>query len=416
MTKLLLFDFDLTIAVVHLYHELARGIDEDATYVDGMSESEWFAKHAEAMLGVYRATYDTPEMMDTVFGGAARRERLLRFFTAIQAGEGGVKNEVYVITHGYTEVVKACLKRAGYDGYFRDVIGVDHRINDTCMGNKLDVVKHLLRQHGVQPCDAVLVDDDHKNLINERGVTEVPALWVWQREGMRESDLDRVERFANGAPAPKTPLYTEKHTLRVPAEVAAAVEARFGRYYTLGGVSNLASAVQKCNAVPLARRIEGVRLVSVAAPPQPKPKHVDPMAGMGLEEPPAAPASHLLLFATRVDALDFSNMLLKYFNVSIVTTDVQGDHYTLPKDELAPAPAAAPPAAAAGPPGKLCYTSGVPLSAALANSAPAADGSVAVTLRPEEAHVAELLKLLRDPAMRSRLSDISFTVKKAEGK
>lgn len=171
--KVVVYDFDQTITVIHLYHELnGRGVDQ---------------KQVLSKM--------TDKRLKQIFGGKARIEALHRHFGALKAN--GV--ELAIISFGFVGVIKAALQRMGlFDAYFAEsvIIGTDSVELDKAKGSKAVCIDNVFKSNGLKSEHIIFVDDDPYNVMDadESGVCRTVS--IDPRKGMNQKHMKRIEEMA----------------------------------------------------------------------------------------------------------------------------------------------------------------------------------------------------------------------------
>jgi hypothetical protein len=191
--KLAVFDFDLTLSAVHLFHTLAGTLPVPyghpfAPYA--LSERGQFARIIELEGVAYRACGGFSKV---IMGGTERIAMLRRFLAELTAA--GI--ECMICTRGLIGPVKKCLDLTGLLQYFSVVWGnigdingatsYDERLqlkladaDERLLGrdevslashgcSKQKVVAHCLRERGLGPLDVVFLDDTLKEVRQLQG-------------------------------------------------------------------------------------------------------------------------------------------------------------------------------------------------------------------------------------------------------
>eukprot|EP00756_Hemistasia_phaeocysticola_P006082 Hpha_TRINITY_DN13669_c0_g1::TRINITY_DN13669_c0_g1_i1::g.122449::m.122449 len=245
--RLILYDFDLTLSCIHLYHTLNEYIPEE-------SEPETQAQFTALQMAALKAHYSGEAGVTAIFGGAKRQAELRETLGGLQ--RAGVQQGV--VSHGMTEVVIAALKQAGLFQYFVPelIVGADHPIamRHGCRKHEVVVVLRGMAG-GLDSTETLLVDDDVRNLLPCKATHACGTLWLWEREGLKLGDCERL--LAAGVPAVDHPLrkgHFDVATARHIQESAAFVGEG---YFFLDGYS-VEEASRVANEVPFQRRVEGV--------------------------------------------------------------------------------------------------------------------------------------------------------------
>ncbi|CAK9081011.1 unnamed protein product [Durusdinium trenchii] len=154
---LLAFDFDCTIAALHLFEYLYR-------------RGGWDCSSQETVL--QQQCYEEPDLPHRIFGGPSRLHDLKTFFETLVT----LERQVVIITNGFGAVVEAALEKADLLRYFSEVIGRDH---------PLSAAKQ-----------AILVDDDPANVLPAAEMRICRTAWVPRPTGGMDTIMLRLIRAA----------------------------------------------------------------------------------------------------------------------------------------------------------------------------------------------------------------------------
>lgn len=121
--------------------------------------------------------------------------------------------ELAVISHGFTEIVKLCLKDAKMLHYFTheskttgarylQVWGKDSEVMHKKESSKLSVMQQLVRDRKLNPDLCMLVDDDIRNCEGARDPNKpkeyntCSTYCVWGGRGMTTTDIERIRAWS----------------------------------------------------------------------------------------------------------------------------------------------------------------------------------------------------------------------------
>eukprot|EP00930_Biecheleria_cincta_P071975 TRINITY_DN59415_c0_g1_i1.p1 TRINITY_DN59415_c0_g1~~TRINITY_DN59415_c0_g1_i1.p1 ORF type:complete len:752 (+),score=167.65 TRINITY_DN59415_c0_g1_i1:82-2256(+) len=224
--RLLAFDFDCTIASIHLYEELAKRGGHD-----GVSQ--------QAKLDAQCLQH--PGYPAWIFGGADRQAKLQGFFQRLRSLPG---RSLVVISMGWTTVVDSALSKGHLRSYFSEIIGREHVLMAQNAGKKDRVLMELMRRHGANTLQTILVDDDPQNLIPAADARSFCTAWVSNRRGGMHSALMASITEAAVDESGQTARYMFREDLSMRAHDSAGSS----------GVAELASLRQAVDAARLERR------------------------------------------------------------------------------------------------------------------------------------------------------------------
>ncbi len=162
--RIVFYDFDQTIPVIHIFKETA-GAD------DVSKKSDQFFVDA--------------------FGGEKRIARLKKHFERLAQA----KVKCSIVSYGYTAVIKESLTRVGLIVFFREdaIFGRDSEALQRFKGAKHKVISEEMISGNIGHEEAVFVDDSKKNIEKcaEAGICR--TLEVHERHGVTEKDLVFLE-------------------------------------------------------------------------------------------------------------------------------------------------------------------------------------------------------------------------------
>jgi len=156
-SRIVFYDFDQTIPVIHIFHE-TKGAED----VSGKND----------------------QFFVDAFGGEERIARLKKHFERLVQAE--VK--CMIVSYGYTAVIKESLTRVGLIGFFKEgtIIGRDSEALNRFKGKKHKVISEEMHSEGISYEEAIFVDDSKKNIeeCEEDGTCRI--LHVHERRGLTE--------------------------------------------------------------------------------------------------------------------------------------------------------------------------------------------------------------------------------------
>eukprot|EP00929_Paragymnodinium_shiwhaense_P008401 TRINITY_DN11235_c0_g1_i1.p1 TRINITY_DN11235_c0_g1~~TRINITY_DN11235_c0_g1_i1.p1 ORF type:complete len:525 (-),score=61.88 TRINITY_DN11235_c0_g1_i1:296-1723(-) len=210
--KLIVFDFDQTLSIVHVFKSLAGWGGDDGYRLDVP------APHATSELGQMRRVQELTAakafggnltFAEAVFGGPERVNRMREFLTSLK--EMGVT--IVVCTKGLVGVAQMCLSDLGLLGFFEAVYGrigtsygelqydlsldqgattakeeklIGGRANSG-WGSKDRLISRLRSQLDLGKHEAILVDDDPDEIKGARNVAR--TLWVRDARGLNAEQM-----------------------------------------------------------------------------------------------------------------------------------------------------------------------------------------------------------------------------------
>lgn len=176
--QLLCFDFDCTIAAIHVFEELCR-----RGGFDGPSQ--------KAKLEVQ--CREEPEFPSRIYGGPGRLQELRSFFQSLLQTP---RRKVIVITTGFGNVVDAALAKGGLRKFFAEVIGREHPLSEAKQGRKDRIIEELRRRDGLSAWQVLFVDDDPGNVLPAAEQRLCRTVWVPRPVGGMDSMMLRLIREA----------------------------------------------------------------------------------------------------------------------------------------------------------------------------------------------------------------------------
>ena len=162
--RIVFYDFDQTIPVIHIFKETA-GAD------DVSKKSDQFFVDA--------------------FGGEERIARLKKHFERLAQAE--VKCSI--VSYGYSAVIKESLTRVGLIDFFKEgtVIGRDSEALKRFRGAKHKVISEEMGSGSISYEEAIFVDDSKENIEKCAEAGTCRTLHVHERRGLIEKDLVFLE-------------------------------------------------------------------------------------------------------------------------------------------------------------------------------------------------------------------------------
>ncbi|CAE7345607.1 NEDD4 [Symbiodinium natans] len=176
--QLMCFDFDCTIAAIHVFEELCR-----RGGFDGPSQ--------KAKLEIQ--CREEPEFPARIYGGPARLQELKNFFQSLLQTP---QRKVIVITTGFGMVVDAALAKGGLRKFFAEVIGREHPLSEAKQGRKDRIIEELRRKDGLSAWQVLFVDDDPGNVVPAAEQRLCRTAWVPRPAGGMDSIMLRLIREA----------------------------------------------------------------------------------------------------------------------------------------------------------------------------------------------------------------------------
>lgn len=223
---MVVFDFDQTLSVVHVFKSLA-GWGEKAAQGERLMQVP--RPYASTELGQVRrigeldAADSRPGNFATsAFGGHVRVEQVRQFLRSLKEKDV----ELVICTKGLIGAVNKCLGDLGLRDFFADVYGnigsdaygassYDRQMAETKAsdeearmlgpsskagwGAKHTLIAQMMRQRGLKKEQVVLVEDDPSEI--RRAGPVCRTLWVRQREGMQAADFVELGRWCEPEPA-----------------------------------------------------------------------------------------------------------------------------------------------------------------------------------------------------------------------
>ena len=162
--RIVFYDFDQTLPVIHIFHE-TKGAD------DVSEKNDQFFVDA--------------------FGGEERIARLKKHFERLAQAE--VKCSI--VSYGYTAVIKESLARVGLTDFFKEeaIFGRGSEALKRFSGKKHKVISEEMRSGKIGHEDAIFVDDSKKNIDECEADGTCRILHVHERRGLTEKDLVFLE-------------------------------------------------------------------------------------------------------------------------------------------------------------------------------------------------------------------------------
>jgi len=174
--KVVVFDFDQTISVIHFYSELA-GFTPDMKL---RCLNEW-----------------SKERVIQGFGGEERLNLLECLFKDLKTASV----ELYILSYGYKEVIIKALERVNLLVYFdKNLIWGEAEVKNfrsntgVASQPKMRMIKELIREkHKYSAGEVLFVDDDNRNLAQLKK-TVCKTIYVCERKGMTEKEIEAVRK------------------------------------------------------------------------------------------------------------------------------------------------------------------------------------------------------------------------------
>lgn len=234
---LVLFDFDQTLSIIHLYHHLHR-----LSHSNGVNHSDRGLAQVEALASAYGSQ---EQFVQEVFGGEERLADLKSTLSKLSGLQPPA--EMVVVTHGYEKVVRKALQRSGLAAFFSDVVGRDSKLMADARGLKQVVAAKLRAKHKALPEATLLVDDDCRNLEDAREAGTCRTMWVWGAKGLTSAELRTLRERGTAAHQPSVP-FSESRSLETTADRPQTA------YFRVPG----AKASSVADAVSIANRAAGL--------------------------------------------------------------------------------------------------------------------------------------------------------------
>ena len=162
--RIVFYDFDRTIPVIHIFHETG-GAD------DVSNKSDQFFVDA--------------------FGGKERISRLKRHF--VRLTQTGVKCSI--VSYGYTSVIKESLERVDLIDFFETdaIYGRDSEVMRRFRGAKHKVISEEMNLRHIRYGEAIFVDDSQKNIKACAEAKTCQTLHVHEENGLTEGNMMLLE-------------------------------------------------------------------------------------------------------------------------------------------------------------------------------------------------------------------------------
>lgn len=182
--KMLIYDFDCTISVEHVYHNLNR---QSRAKLNSRYDSSTTpaARQLEILKKVSAAD------LLKWFGGKDRVLRLSQHFTRLQEN----KVHLVIISHGFESVVKTALAEMKLDKFFQPelIYGNDSKGLRDCQLIKCKLICQIMKAYGLRRHEVIFIDDDKDNLDPCDEGQLCKTLLVASRKGLSDSQLDQLE-------------------------------------------------------------------------------------------------------------------------------------------------------------------------------------------------------------------------------
>ena len=162
--RIVFYDFDRTIPVIHIFHETG-GAD------DVSNKSDQFFVDA--------------------FGGKERISRLKRHF--VRLAQTGVKCSI--VSYGYTSVIKESLERVNLIDFFETdaIYGRDSEVIRRFRGVKHEVISEEMNLRHIRYEGAIFVDDSQKNIKACAEAKTCQTLHIHEENGLTEENMVFIE-------------------------------------------------------------------------------------------------------------------------------------------------------------------------------------------------------------------------------
>ena len=162
--RIVFYDFDRTIPVIHIFHETG-GAD------DVSNKSDQFFVDA--------------------FGGKERISRLKRHF--VRLTQTGVKCSI--VSYGYTSVIKESLERVNLIDFFETdaIYGRDSEVMRRFRGVKHEVISEEMNLRHIRYEGAIFVDDSQKNIKACAEAKTCQTLHIHEENGLTEENMVFIE-------------------------------------------------------------------------------------------------------------------------------------------------------------------------------------------------------------------------------
>jgi len=169
--KLVIYDFDQTITVEHLYNVLKN--DQD--------------KRLKEM---------TDERLQKVFGGTERIQRLKEHFNRVST-----KCELAIISFGWSTVIISSLKRMGLFDHFAEsiIIGRDSEEIKSASAEKKECICRMKKDRKLKSDQIIFVDDSNQNIAKSQSYCI--AMLVEPAEGMSNEMMKEIEEKCDVYPS-----------------------------------------------------------------------------------------------------------------------------------------------------------------------------------------------------------------------
>jgi len=231
--KLIVFDFDQTLSIVHVFKSLAGWADRgQSSQASKCRVSRPFACTERGQVRRIRELdkmepFKEASFSVSVFGGEARVEQIRQTLCTLKERD----TELVICTKGFVGVVKRCLSDLGLLDFFTEVYGnigcgtygetaydraadltIDTPEEALLLGTEAQadwltkdrLVMQLMRRSRLRREQALLVEDDPDEI--RRAGSVCRTLWVREAEGMTPEHLTRLRRLTEPscsfAPAP----------------------------------------------------------------------------------------------------------------------------------------------------------------------------------------------------------------------
>ncbi|CAE6966025.1 PRPF40A [Symbiodinium sp. KB8] len=184
--QLLCFDFDCTIAAIHVFEEALGSHLKELCRRGGFDGPSQKAK-------LEVQCREEPEFPSRIYGGPGRLQELRSFFQSLLQTP---RRKVIVITTGFGNVVDAALAKGGLRKFFAEVIGREHPLSEAKQGRKDRIIEELRRRDGLSEWQVLFVDDDPGNVLPAAEQRLCRTVWVPRPVGGMDSMMLRLIREA----------------------------------------------------------------------------------------------------------------------------------------------------------------------------------------------------------------------------
>jgi len=166
---LLVYDFDQTITVEHVFHTTVGEND----------------------VGALATTYDDDQIIGW-FGGAERVQELRQHFQTLK--DTGV--QLRILSFGFCGIINYCLNVAGLEGIFEEehIFGQDSEELIEKQGQKHALIEEWMNNMNLERKNVVFVDDDARNISAVNNTMFCLTVYVKERNGMTDKQMKQLEK------------------------------------------------------------------------------------------------------------------------------------------------------------------------------------------------------------------------------